>query len=721
VGFWVFIALTIISIASNLLQRRPRVGAPQPASRGDFQFPTAEEGRCIPAIVGTALIEGPNVLWDGDYSTTAIVEDGQTVGYKYYLGAQYGLCLGPIDRILEMRFDGKSVRLPGFVGPSGKTLRVKNNAGASTTVALPEGTFTNVMAYCKAVAAVIATAPGGAPYSRPVYGAHIVKNQNDKITYRYRTSEAPGTWFEVSRQVGPVAYTTCAELAAAVTIACKGGPNLQWTYNTALLKYQIQIPRAIFPSTLPVGGPSGTILEFEILPAKSTILATLGLPETGSALWNTTVFPATLTAPEATSAVRFFFAVSGKIEWSHAGTNCHTVFGMNGGAADFTASKGCDLDRPQGGDTATYVTDAEKTVVTVNAPNLFGGVHQEGGIVGTFDIYHGTQAQTSNDYLTTQFGTTAPAHQGLSHVVARKPYQGDSPYLKGLTVMVERCPNSLGLEADRHRISVGGGALGDDANPACWCYELLTDPVWAMGFPTAMIDLNSFRAAGYLYYDEGLGVSYNIDTALTGQDLLDDLMRHMDAVLFPDPQTGVLFLTPIRADYDVSTLTHLHEGNISDVEMSRPGPDETKNTVKVEFVDRTDGHTTRIAQEQDLAAVQSRGYVDAVKLSYRGFTNPNVAQQVAARELRSEEFGPRRFKITCNREAWSLRPGMPFKLSWTKFSISNLVCRVIEDEPGEPRRNAIEFSAVEDIFGSTPSAFTPRAATLWTEPLIPSS
>lgn len=38
----------------------------------NIKAPTAEEGRAIPVVFGTRLIEGPNVVWYGDISNEAI-------------------------------------------------------------------------------------------------------------------------------------------------------------------------------------------------------------------------------------------------------------------------------------------------------------------------------------------------------------------------------------------------------------------------------------------------------------------------------------------------------------------------------------------------------------------------------------------------------------------------------------------------------------------------
>jgi hypothetical protein len=76
INFWVQIAiLVVIALISYAL--RPKPPTPRPAALGEFNVPTAEEGRPIPVIFGTVWITGPNVLWYGDLSSTPIKKGGK--------------------------------------------------------------------------------------------------------------------------------------------------------------------------------------------------------------------------------------------------------------------------------------------------------------------------------------------------------------------------------------------------------------------------------------------------------------------------------------------------------------------------------------------------------------------------------------------------------------------------------------------------------------------
>lgn len=78
----------------------------------DFSFPTAAE-RPVQVLYGTRKLGGSNVLWYGDLKTKAIKQKVKTgfsskkvtVGYKYYMGVQLGICHGPDVTLKQVWFD----------------------------------------------------------------------------------------------------------------------------------------------------------------------------------------------------------------------------------------------------------------------------------------------------------------------------------------------------------------------------------------------------------------------------------------------------------------------------------------------------------------------------------------------------------------------------------------------------------------------------------------
>jgi len=97
------VAIIVVAL-TELLRPKPELEDARPAGLGDFQFPTATEGRVIPLIWGTVRLKGPNVVWYGDLEQVAITESIKTglwdrtriiVGFEYNVGVQMALCRGP--------------------------------------------------------------------------------------------------------------------------------------------------------------------------------------------------------------------------------------------------------------------------------------------------------------------------------------------------------------------------------------------------------------------------------------------------------------------------------------------------------------------------------------------------------------------------------------------------------------------------------------------------
>lgn len=100
------IAVAMMFIGSKVKDDR------KPAGLEDFTFPTAAE-RPIQVLYGTRKLGGANVLWYGDLRSKEItkkVKSGfsskkMTIGYKYYMGVQLGICHGPDVTLREVWFD----------------------------------------------------------------------------------------------------------------------------------------------------------------------------------------------------------------------------------------------------------------------------------------------------------------------------------------------------------------------------------------------------------------------------------------------------------------------------------------------------------------------------------------------------------------------------------------------------------------------------------------
>ncbi len=385
-------------------------------------------------------------------------------------------------------------------------------------------------------------------------------------------------------------------------------------------------------------------------------------------------------------------------------------------------------------DSLSEVLINDKAIGIVNmSPVTVGGVttytlaqytfyDQTCGLFGKMESYLGAVGQPTSAHMQSACSADYPGLSSLCHLVFISTVWGSSPYVSPVSVVVTRCPNTLGLTSNHHKIaSVVNSVTSYDANPACMLYELLTDTTWGLGIDPSNIDLASFQAVGNTLWatPEQFGLSMVFDTATPATDLIREVLRHIDGGLTTHPTSGKLMLKLIRADYVIGDLPVLDESCIDEVEFSRKSWCETANTVRINFLSWADNWTDRIAQWQNLANQQVVGVTTLVQIDYKGCSNAHTAGLVAARvmKLSSYPFAAIRFKA--NRLAWGLRQCDVFVLNWPPLGISGMVCRVTKPAAGQLEDGMMTLECVEDAFAIGNTAFSEVGPSLWSPPSAP--
>ncbi len=144
--FWVMLLINVITfLVTELLRPKPNIEDAKPAGLGDFNVPTATEGRAVPLIWGRVRLAGPNVVWYGDLVAEPITEkiktgmfssDTVTTGFRYFIGLQLALCRGPVDLLINIRNDDSFAW--GEDAPSADANLVPTDIGASYFIDEPE-------------------------------------------------------------------------------------------------------------------------------------------------------------------------------------------------------------------------------------------------------------------------------------------------------------------------------------------------------------------------------------------------------------------------------------------------------------------------------------------------------------------------------------------------------------------------------------------------------
>lgn len=351
-----------------------------------------------------------------------------------------------------------------------------------------------------------------------------------------------------------------------------------------------------------------------------------------------------------------------------------------------------------------------------NAPDMFGGDQQQGGVVGKMQFFFGKTTQVASTVLAAKLGGPVSNYKGICHFVMYDATYGTSPFLQALYFIVRRNPQFVSPDAATANIN-------GSANPADVIYEMMTNTLWGLGLSPAVFDVASFQATAVALKAEGMGVDFTFNTSDEVNNSVAEVLRHIDGVLFSHPQTGLLTLKLARADYDVTTLPHVTTKNATEFrnfkQLTWP---QTINEVRVTYMQRGTLPNFTFVDDtvpaQNLANLQATGQISSTEYTYPYFSNPALALVAAYRELRAVSAPLASGELVLNRTFHTLTIGSVLILDWAPLGISGLVMRVLNLKFGTLESNAVVATVVEDVFASDPAIFTPPGATAWTIPTV---
>lgn len=352
--------------------------------------------------------------------------------------------------------------------------------------------------------------------------------------------------------------------------------------------------------------------------------------------------------------------------------------------------------------------------ISIDKPELFGGTELgNGGVVGTVSWKKGSDTQIVNSYLAPfqQQGGDSPAYRGTAYCTFEGGYVGTATQIKPWAFEIRRLPVGPG--------AVGAKAVNSsaDANPAYVLYEILTDSEWGLGFPVADIDTTAFNAVADTLVTEGNGFSFVLDGTREINDLMDEVQRQIDGVVFLDQQTGKWTIKLARDDFNPLTIPVLNETNLKEVkDFSRGSWNDTTNYVTLEFVDRSRDYFKTFSLAQDLANYRIQGVNNKANIVMPGVKDKTLANSIVWRELRMLSFPLAKATVLVNREFWDVYPTDAIKWTCASLGFADLIMRVSRINLGELAEGQIELTLVQDVFSTETPSFGDPPPTGWSPP-----
>lgn len=355
-------------------------------------------------------------------------------------------------------------------------------------------------------------------------------------------------------------------------------------------------------------------------------------------------------------------------------------------------------DRPLDGIPTPFVTNLGGALFPVNSggwsnsPEWFEAEAEFGDGVSTQDMSTSNAAGFMNVYSSVS-DDDIPGMRG--YVTLFLDIFRFSPRLPVIEPEVSTYP------ATDYWTSVLPFKVGEEMNPAHAVAAVLCDPFGKLGLDTAILHQGSFNSAAATLLSEGHGYSRAWEDGRSeAKEIINDIERQTDGVVFKDEDTGLWHYKLIRPDYDPSSLLHVSPSNCRGLDgIAVGGWTSTINKIRVVFEDRADGYRENSATAHNQAnAVGQDGETNERVMSFPGVKTMALAQAIAGRELAAQSRPLLKCRAIVDRTFWYTKPGDVVKLSWPEYSLSNRVMRVGRVSRGAATDNHVVLDLIEDFF-----------------------
>lgn len=261
------------------------------------------------------------------------------------------------------------------------------------------------------------------------------------------------------------------------------------------------------------------------------------------------------------------------------------------------------------------------------------------------------------------------------------------------------------------------GALGSlpDANPAEIIYECLVNEEWGKGEVPSNIDLGSFEQAALTLHAEFFGLSIIWVRQTEIESFVQEILDHIQAMLFIKPTTGLWTLKLLRDDYDLTGLTPFSPSNCKVKKRKRKAWGETVNEIVVSY---TDPQTEKAAtvSSHNLANISIQGGLISETRDYYGVRNAILAKKLADRDVIASGYPLFTCVIEADRTAWDVFPGDVQLLQWPEDGIESMAVRVMSVDYGGPKDRKIRLEVIEDVFAFDKTEYVAPQSSSWSDP-----
>lgn len=231
------------------------------------------------------------------------------------------------------------------------------------------------------------------------------------------------------------------------------------------------------------------------------------------------------------------------------------------------------------------------------------------------------------------------------------------------------------------------------------------------------IDLTSFWNAANTVYNEGIGVSFQMDSSNDVKKWIQEMLQIIDGVLYFNTQNGLYTIKLIRGGYSTTGLASITDDNSETIQFSRKSAENLPQAITITYTEKFSfAGTSATAYNNSLNMMSTS--IKQQSFDFPAIASDRTAQVVLSRLIAKTTYPYASLTFTISRVAFeNLNIGDVFLFSSASLGISNMCCRVMAISNENQYDQKITVEAIEDIFNTINTTFTPVAQ----RSVIPSS
>lgn len=335
--------------------------------------------------------------------------------------------------------------------------------------------------------------------------------------------------------------------------------------------------------------------------------------------------------------------------------------------------------------------------------DLFGGDEREGGVSGLMFNLNGSWDQKVPAEYASRFGKTPdtmPGYRGIASLIFTG-YDRSTGFMVGANYPAlpevwarwRRIP--VTLPAPYAQIPNPKGYI--DANPAHIIYDALVDDLWGANATPSQINVQSFVDAAITLYNENFGLSFYWTKQAPIENFIQEVLDHINGILYFDPRLGQIALKLLRDDYDPNGLIELGPDNAVLKTFQRKLWGETTNEIVVTWTN-PETEESETVTNNDPGNIAMQGQIVSENRNYYGIRSEELANKVAARDITMASSPLATAEIEVNRRSWDLTVGETISFSWPKYNVHKLAMRIMNIRQGTVSKSAITLELTEDVY-----------------------